>query len=252
MTDEGRFETRLERALRDYAEQALLPFDPDAIAAVATEPVRRPSPWVRLGLVASVGIAAVVVLAVVAGQLLVRPLGIGGPHTIAAEDLPAIIANASNTPGTWEQDPDQRGAITLATPMRSTREPPSAGFIDGRTTTMCELDADGNAVNCILAWGALFESVGEADAAYAFYIDDFQASDGWAIPATLRTDLLDLGDEALLYTDVQDPAENARRLTGIYFWREETLLMAAVGVAEMELDVLREIAYAMQARAEGR
>ena len=250
MTDESTFEGRLAVALREYADQAVLPFDPDAIADRATLPAHKPSPWIRLALVATFGLVAVAAFAVAAGQFGYRPFEIGGPPTIGADDLPAIIANASNTPGTWDQTLDQSGESTLAVPMRSTTVVQLDGVVDGHTTEMCGTDAPGGPTNCILAWVGLFETVEQAEAAYDFYVAEFESVDGWNIPPGSGSEPTNLGDEAILYESVQDPAENGPMLTGLYFWRHDNLLLATVGVADMEIDALRKIAEAMDARLE--
>ncbi len=249
MTDEQRFEARLAEALRGYADEAVLPFDPDAIAQQATAAASRPSRWIRLALVATFGVAAVAAFVALAVQLGIGPTGIGGPRAITADELGTIVANDTNTPGTWGQTLDQSGEATLATPMRSTATVQLDGFIDGRTTEMCGSDAPGPTA-CILAWVALFETVDDARAAFAFYTAELESADGWNIPPDSRLEPTDLGDEAILYTDVQDPAVDGANLTGMYFWRQGNLVLAVVGVADMELEAVRAIADDMQARAE--
>jgi hypothetical protein len=249
MTDETRFEARLARALRDYADQAVVPFDPSEIADRAIDARPAAPRWIPLAMVATLGMAAVVVAVVVASQFVVGPVGIGGPGSIGADELPGIVANASNTPGTWDQTLDQGGEETLNAPMRSGAVVELEGFMDGRTTEMCGTNEAGDPIGCILAWTVLFETVDEAESAYDFYAAEFEAPDGWNVPEVARSEPAGLGDEAVLYTNAVDP-ETGFTMSGVYLWREQNLLMGAVGVADMDVAALRLIADAMQARAE--
>lgn len=249
MTDETRFEDRLARALRDFADQAVLPFDAEEIADRAIDARPAAPAWIRLALVATLGVAAVVISAVVAAQFIEGPVGIGDSQIIGADELPDIVANASNTPGTWDQTLDEGGEAALNTPMRSGTVVALEGFVDGRTTEMCGTSEAGESLGCILAWTALFETVEEAETAYGFYVAEFEAPNGWNVPQAARSEPADLGDEAILYTNAVDPGTGFT-MSGVYLWREENLLMGAVGVAELDVAAVRVIADAMQARAE--
>ena len=247
MSDLGSFEERLARALREYADQAVVSFDPDEIAERAVSAPSLPSPWTRRAALTLAGLAAAVVLAMVAGSIIGSPLGIGGPPSIDAADLPRIIATAANTPGEWNQSLDEGGFPSLQTPMRSSRAGPVDGFVDGRTTEMCGVDASGNETDCTLAWVALYGTDQQASDAMALVVGEFEFADGWGIPPNSGEAVSDLGDEATLYRDVQDP--RGPRLTAIFLWREGSLLMAASGVDGMPLDRIRAIADQMQTRA---
>ncbi len=247
MTDLGSFEERLARALREYADQAVVAFDPDGIAERAVSAPPLPSPGTRRAALALAGLAAAVVLAIVVGTIIGSPVGIGGPPAIEAADLPRIVANASNTPGEWNQSLDEGGVPSLRTPMRSSRAGPVAGFVDGRTTEMCRVDASGNETDCTLAWVALYGTDQQAGDAMALVIGEFESADGWGIPPGSGEAVSGLGNEATLYRDVQDPT--GPRLTAIFLWREGSLLMAASGVDGMPLDRIRAIADQMQTRA---
>ena len=249
MTDETQFEDRLARALRDYADQAVLPFDPDEIADRAIDAHPAPPAWIRLALVATLGMAAIVISVIVAAQFIEGPVGIGDPQLIGADELPGIVASASNTPGTWDQTLDEGGEAALNTPMRSGAVVELEGFVDGRTTEMCGTNDAGESIGCVLAWTALFETVGEAETAYDFYVAEFEAPNGWNVPRAARSAPAGLGDEAVLYTNAVDPGTGFT-MSGVYLWREENLLMGAVGVADMDLAAIRVIADAMQARAD--
>lgn len=249
MTDETRFEARLAQALRDYADQAVMPFDPDEIADHAIDAPSAAPRWIRLAMVATLGMAAFVIAVAVGAQFFVGPLGIGGQRSIGADDLPGIVANASNTPGTWDQTLDQGGEAVLDIPMRSGAQVQLKGFVDGRATEMCGTDDASDAAGCLLAWTALFETVEDAEAAYAFYIAEFDAVAGWNAPQAARSVPAGLGDEAVLYTSIQDP-QTGFAMSGVYVWREENLILAAVGTGGMDIDALRIIAEAMEARAE--
>ena len=248
MTDDSRFEARLSAALSEYAKQAVLPFDPDEIADRAIGARRERSRWMRLALVATLGIVGVAAIAVLAGQLLVGRTDVGDSRIVRADELPGIVANAANTPGTWEQTLDEGGAAALQSPMRSGTTADLEGFVDGRTIEMCGDEADGDPGGCLLAWVALFETVDDAQAAFDFYEAEFESPDGWGFDPVARA-ASDLGDEAVLYTYVVDPREDRLQINGFHFWRQGSLLLAAVGVAEMDVDALQVIAEAMEARA---
>jgi hypothetical protein len=249
MTDETRFEDRLARALRDFSDQAVLPFDASEIADRAIDSHPTAPRWIPPAVVATLSMAAAVAAIVVASQFITGPVGIGGPRLIGAEELPIIVANASNTPGVWDQTLDQGGEETLNAPMRSGAVVELQGFVDGRTTEMCGTNDAGDPIGCILAWTVLFETVEEAETAYDFYAAEFEAPDGWNVPPVARSEPAGLGDEAVLYTNAVDPGTGFT-MSGVYPWREENLVMGAVGVADMDVAGLRLIADAMQARAE--
>jgi hypothetical protein len=249
MTDDTRFEDRLARALRDHADQAVLPFDAGEIADRAIDARPAAPAWIRLATVATLSVAAVVIIAVVAAQFVEGPVGIGDSRVIGADQLPGIVANASNTPGTWDQTLDDGGEAALNTPVRSGTVVELEGFVDGRTTEMCGTNEAGESIGCVLAWTALFGTVEEAETAYDFYVVEFEAPNGWNVPQTARSDPAGLGDEAVLYTNAVDP-DTGFTMSGVYLWREENLLMGAVGVADMDVAAIRVIADAMQARAD--
>lgn len=200
-------------------------------------------------MVATIGMVVVVITTVLAAQFFLGPIGIGGPQSIGAADLPGIVANRSNTPGTWDQTLDEGGEAALNAPMRSGTVVELEGFVDGRTTEMCGTDEAGNPLGCLLAWTVLFETVQEAETAFDFYVAEFEAPEGWNMPPAARFAPAGLGDEAALYANARDP-ETGFMMSGVYLWREDNLLMGAVGVGGMDVDSLRAIAEAMQARAE--
>jgi hypothetical protein len=250
MIDDTRFEDRLAQALRDHADRAVMPFDAAVIADRAIDTRRATPAWMRLALVATLGVAAVVFGVVVATQVFEGSVGIGGDsQLIGADELPGIVANASNTPGTWNQTLDEGGAAALNTPMRSGTAVELDGFVDGRTTQMCGTNEAGESIGCILAWTSLFATAEEAEAAYDFYVAEFEAPNGWNVPHAARSVPTGLGDEAALYTNVVDP-DTGFTMSGVYLWREENLLLGAVGVADLDVAAIRIIADAMQARAD--
>ena len=100
-------------------------------------------------------------------------------------------------------------------------------------------------------------ALGAAQAGAAGARAEAQAAGLRAADATARLDGLtrrldDLGDEALLYSDVLDPGTgggpNGPLLHAIYFWRVDNALLAAVGLGT-EDDELRAIVDDMDARA---
>jgi hypothetical protein len=247
MSDRSSFEGRLEVALREYADQAVMPFDPDVVAERAISSPAAANRWPRRALAAVAGVAAVLILVVVSAQFIAGPLGIGSEPVIEAGDVPGIVADGSNTPGEWNVSIDDRGFASLRAPMRSSRTGPVAGFVDGRTVEMCRVGPSGEDVDCMLTWAALYDSDEAAEDAMAAIVDEFESPDSWRIPQGSGESVGDLGDDALLFRGVQDPT--GPPLTAIFLWREGTLLMAASGVDGMPIDRIRAIADQMQERA---
>jgi hypothetical protein len=194
------------------------------------------------------GVAAVAIVALAAYQIAAGDGGIGATRQIGADDLPAIVANDTNTPGTWEQDVDLSGEAAMTYPMRSTVLVDVPGFVDGRGTQMCGESDAGVPQGCLVAWVALFDTTANAEAAYDFYTAEFESPEGWDFPPESRSQLGDLGDEAVIYTDVVDP-HGGPLINELYLWRSDRLVLAALGVAEMEGESLRDIAAAMDTRA---
>ena len=198
---------------------------------------------------AVLGLTVVAVFALAAFQIL-GGNGIGAPRVIPAEDITEIIASPDNLPGDWSLDDLVEGDAAMVTPMRSTLVVDLAGWVDGRTHRMCNHAPDGDD-ECLLSWVGVFDSAASAEAAFDFYRAEFE-SDAWNIPPSARASLKDLGDEALLYSDVLDPGTgggpDGPLLHGIYFWRVDNALLAAVGLGT-EDDELRAIVDDMDARA---
>ena len=246
MIDDSRFEARLSAALQRVCREGGAAVRSGRDRGSRDWRETKTSRWVRLALVATLGIAGVAAVVVLLSQLLVGPIGIGGSRLIRADELPGIVANAANTPGTWDQTLDEGGAAALQTPMRSGRTADLEGFVDGRTTEMCGEEPDGDLAGCLTAWVALFETPEQARTAYDFYVAEFESPDGWGFDPIAR-EPSELGDEAVLYTYVI--GDDGFWLNGFHFWRQGNLLLAAVGIAEMDVDALQVIAEAMEARA---
>jgi hypothetical protein len=191
------------------------------------------------------GLAAAAVVTLAAFQILSGG-GVGAPRVLTPEDLPTIIANPDNVTGVESLDRVVEGETAALTPMRSTFVVELDGWVDGLTHDMCGDDG------CLEAWVALFDSEANAEAAFDFYLAEFE-SGAWAIPASKRSEPDDLGDEAVLYSDVVNPGigggPSGPLLDGIYFWRVDNLLLAVVGVSEFDGEALRAIADDMAARA---
>jgi hypothetical protein len=248
MTDETRFEERLARALRDFADQAVLPFDASEIADRAIEARPAALPWIRLAMVATLGMAAVVVAVVVAAQSFIGPVGIGNPlggpdatpRVYAPEDLPNIALSEANALDGMTIDYETRttGVPALVTPLAPGGETiDTTHFVDALSVEL------GTSIGGFTTWSALFESPEAAAEAYAFLITEHESPDGWDLAAS-REDP-DLGDESALWTGQQYDHLSARTIV----WRQGNLILAAVGWADWEPEEVRLIADQMADRA---
>jgi hypothetical protein len=93
------------------------------------------------------------------------------------------------------------------------------------------------------SWSALFATPADAQEAFEFIAEQHESDAGWGLHA--QPPDLDLADDAVQYAGPYGPWDTA----GIYFWREENLLLAALGVGDFQADVLKLIAEGMDSRA---
>jgi hypothetical protein len=93
-----------------------------------------------------------------------------------------------------------------------------------------------------VSWAAVFETVMDSDLAYHYLAREHQSPDGWGLqPGNSDTEL---GWESVLYVG---PAHGWNR-AGIYLWRWDNLVLAAVGVGDYDEDQLRFMADLMEGR----
>lgn len=189
------------------------------------------------------GIAAVVVLAIIAYQLAASPdLGIGdpAPRTYSAEDMADIVMTPDNAPEAETVEVGASGHPSLTTPLR----PGGAiiddtGFVDAITVNVDHTPTGG-----YVSWSALFKTPTDAERAFDFLVIEHESADGWGMQRS--TSDPSLGDESVAFTGAAYDWDTS----GVYLWRVNNLVLAAVGVGDFEADTLRSFADGMVARAE--
>ena len=191
------------------------------------------------------GVIAVAALAVASYQLIWQP-DVGGPtigpRIFTADDLRTIVLTEANAPDGFTLDAENResGAAALTMPLRSGGELiDTSEFVDALSVT------GGDDVGGYTTWTALFETPEAAEAAFDFIVTEHDSPQGWDLADT-RTDP-GLGDESAAWTGQQyDLVPSARTI----FWREGNLLLAVVGFADWDADVVRDLANEMASRAD--
>jgi hypothetical protein len=189
------------------------------------------------------GIAAAVVLAIVAFQIVGSP-SVGGPEptprVYASEDLSHIVLSEANALEGLEPQEDTRttGVDALTTPLRPGGETiDTTHFVDA-----LRVDLSGS-IGGFTTWAALFQTPEAAAEAYAFLVTEHESPDGWDL-ANRREDP-GLGDEGAMWTGQQYDFDSARTI----MWRQGNLVLAAVGWADWEPEEVRMIADQMANRA---
>ena len=189
------------------------------------------------------GIAAAVVLAIVAFQILGSP-NVGDaeptPQVFVPEDLPNIVLSETNAIEGLEPQEDTltTGAVALATPIR-----PGGETIDTTHFSSARRVDLGGSIGGFTTWAALFETPEAAAEAYAFLVTEHESPEGWDLAAS-REDP-HLGDESAQWTGQQYDMISARTI----MWRQGNLVLAAVGWADWEPEEVRMIADEMANRA---
>lgn len=189
---------------------------------------------------AVVGAIAVAALALAAWQVLAGG-GVGAPRVVTADDLPAIVLPAGDSPPGMQHDRTMDNNTVLLRPIISVTgldavpylEQP--GFVAGRYTEFSD------ELTGLLSWGALFETPEEAQRSLALYAEEVQSDEGYALDNRVG---VDLGDEGAFY-DASDPANE----TLVILWRNGNLVLAAATYGPFDPDQLRSIAEAMDDRA---
>ncbi|HEX7171207.1 MAG TPA: hypothetical protein VF365_01225 [Candidatus Limnocylindria bacterium] len=188
------------------------------------------------------GIAAAAVVALAAFQILSGG-GIGGPRTIAAEDLVDIVIAPGEQPSGMGHDSTYDDERILLRPIISVTgtaaidpylEQP--GFVAGRYTEFSD-DMTG-----LLSWAALFETPEDAQRSLALYVEEVQSDDGYGLDNQVEADL---GDEGAFY-DSSDPTNE----TLVILWRNGNAVLAAGTFGPFDPDVLRSLAQQMDAAAD--
>ena len=190
------------------------------------------------------GIAAAVVLAIIAFQFLGAP-NVGDPEptprVYAPEDLPSIILSDDGAVEGLASQSETRlsGIAALVTPL----EPRGGATIDTeRFVDALRVDLTG-AAGGFTTWTALFETPEAAAEAFDFLVTEHDSPDGWGL-ATSREDP-GLGEESAMWTGQQYDMVSAQTI----MWRQGNLILAAVGWADWEPEEVRMVADQMADRA---
>lgn len=187
------------------------------------------------------GIAAAVVLAILAFQIVGSP-NVGDddptPRVYTQEDLKRSVITEANAPAGVEVNTTTTGMAALFAPLRAGGEViDTSEFVDAINT---ELDFDGEGY---ATWAALFETEAAAQQAFDFLVEEHESADGWGLEGTIPD--RPLGDESVAWTGQQYDFESAQTV----FWRQGNLLLAVVGWSEWTEDRVRDIADDMADRA---
>lgn len=187
------------------------------------------------------GIAAAVVLALVAYQYVASPT-LGDfeppPRAYTPDDLRFIAMTEDNAPAGVEVGTITTGRAALYAPLRAGGSViETSEFLDAINT---ELDLGGRGYT---TWAAVFDNEEAAMLAFDFLVEEHESPDGWSLEGTLPHP--PLGDESVVWTGQQYDFESART----FFWREENLLLAVIGWWDWNDKEVRELADDMADRA---
>lgn len=189
------------------------------------------------------GIAAVVVLAIIAYQAAGNAdLGViePTPRPYTRDDLAIILVTDANAPEGTIVEPGPSGHPALTTPLR-----PGGAIIDDTAfVDAVTMNIDHTLTGGYVSWGALFETARDAEQAFDFLETEHESDDGWGMQRSSSSP--SLGDQSLSFTGAAYDWDTS----GVYLWRVNNLVLAAVGVGDFAADKLRSIADGMDARAE--
>jgi hypothetical protein len=198
------------------------------------------------------GVAAVVLVAIVAYQFLGGNVGVPPestptptPRAYVAEDLPAIVAAIGTAPEGMIVDGTTVDVAALVAPEHPTGPKlDRSRLVDALMTSLDTTDLGGFA-----SWAALFDTTASAQAAYEVLVAIHATEQGWAMEA--QQAVPGLGDESASYEGAAYEFETAR----VHFWRSGNLLLAAVAagdaaVGDANADRLRALAEGMDDRAD--
>jgi hypothetical protein len=184
------------------------------------------------------GVAAVIVLAIAAYQLIAGPnVGNSGPspsptptpRVFATEDLPKIVLNGRTAPEGMIVDNTTVGSPALRVPLPPDTVIDESAFIDALMTNLDTTDTGG-----YVSWGALFETAADAEVAFDF-IAGQHGSAGWGMACSSADP--GLGDESVTCTGA---AYNIFETNITHLWRVGNLLLAAVAVGDVAVGEANE------------
>ena len=189
------------------------------------------------------GIAAAIILAIVAFQIVGSP-SVGDddptPRVYAPEDLPDIVLTEANALDsmTVESEKQTTGISALVIPLAPGGDTiDTTHFVDALSVEL------GTSIGGFTTWSALFESAEAAQQAYDFLVAEHESPEGWGLAGS-REDP-ELGEASAMWTGQQYDMISARTI----LWRQGNLLLAAVGWADWEPEEVRIIADQMADRA---
>jgi hypothetical protein len=236
MNRERDFDRTLRRWLDDGAESA-----PERFVWAALEDAAQTSQrgaWVALlegtlmklkPAAPMLGIAAVVVLAIAAFQLLGGNVGTPTqpsptPRTFTSADLPNIVFTEANAPEGFTVDGTESGRGALLTPLRPGGEIFDLNtFVEGLMTNLNSTETGG-----YVSWSAIFETEADAEAAYELLATEHESDDGWGMERASADP--GLGDESATFSG---RAYDLFDTNMVHVWRVGNLLLAAVAVGDV-------------------
>jgi hypothetical protein len=188
--------------------------------------------------IAAIAIAAIALYAAFAGQNTGTPTPT--PRVVTPDALSSIVVTDANAPDGLLVDGTVTGAQALVYGL-----PPGgpaidqAGFLDAEVTTLSTSAGD----PALSTWAAVFKTADDAQAAYAYVAARHEAADGWGLEPIDGSS--SLGDESVAYRGPAYGYDEA----GIYLWRVNDVVLAAIGVGGTDDAALLEVAQGMDARA---
>jgi hypothetical protein len=189
------------------------------------------------------GIAAAVVLAIVAYQVF-GTSNVGDaeptPRAYTAEDLPNIVLTEATRPDGADGGETRSGRLVLLEPLRPGGDVIDTSVVVDGLSTDTEFPDQG----LYTTWSVLFETSADAEQAFDFIVAEHDSPEGWDVGDS-RTDP-NLGDESAAWTG---ELYTLRGESDTIFWRENNLLLAAVAWGDSDTDQLRSIADAMADRS---
>jgi len=236
MTREHDLEQTLKRWLDDGADRAPERFVWAALDDVERTP-QRGAQWALLeGFLMKLkpaapifGVAAVVVLAILAWQMFLSP-NVGDadpsptPRLFSEADLPTIVLTENNAPEGLTVDNTESGRGALLTPLRPGGEIFDLNaFADGLMTNLESTDTGG-----YVSWAALFETAADAEAAFDLIVDEHGSEEGWGMDRSAGDP--GLGQESATFTGA---AYDIFDTNIVHVWRAGNLVLAAVAVGEL-------------------